>query len=380
MRILPLVAALMVACISLAAAPPGASSQPGPKPPQGNAAKSAPSKGDPYSVTVPVDATAASASVAQNNAINGGRARAWTQLSHRLVQQKDWAKLPGLDSTALERIVRGYTVNNERRSTTRYTARVTYVFNPGAVKHLLRVADIGVSEPSGSAILLVAMSPSYNAHSPWAQALATHKPGTAAFPLVTPIGDEVDQSSLGPLRFGDAGWGRIQAAATRVHAGEAVLLQATDPAASKVTVRMRRVGPGKPVVLGEIEVPVSTGTPPEKAYATAAQQATAAIEDAWKNRGTVEVAKKTKMVAEVRIASLSQWVSLLARLSAVPSVTDVNVSAMNIGEARINFTYAGTPDQLKSAAAEQNLTLTDRGDTWWISPGTPASGEAGAAE
>jgi hypothetical protein len=378
MRILPLVAALTVACISLAAAPPGASSQPGSRPAQGNPAKPGPSKGDPYSATVSVDATAASASAAQNNAINGGRARAWTELSHRLVPQKDWAKLPGLDSAALERMVRGYTVNNERRSTTRYTARVTYVFNPGAVKHVLRVADIGVSEPSGSAILLVAMSPTYNAHSPWAQALATHKPGTAAFPLVTPIGDEVDQSSLGPLRFGDAGWGKIQAAAARVHAGEAVLLQATDPAASKVTVRMRRVGPGKPVTLSDIEVPVSAGTPPEKVYATAAQQATAAIEDAWKNRGTAEVAKKkTKMVAEVRIASLSQWVSLLGRLSAVPSVTDVNVAAMNIGEARINFTYSGTPDQLKSAAAQQNLTLADRGDTWWISP---ASGESGATE
>src|SRR6478735_8042244 len=82
--------------------------------------------------------------------------------------------------------------------------------------------------------------------------------------------------------------------------------------------------------------------PPAKAYATAAQQATAAIEDAWKNRGTVEVAKKTKMVAEVRIASLSQWVSLLGRLSAVLSVTDVNVTTLNVGDARINFTYSGT--------------------------------------
>jgi len=373
MRILPLVASLTVACISLAAAPPG-------KSPQANPAKSAPSKGDPYSVTVPVDATAASASVAQNNAINGGRARAWTELSHRLVPQKDWAKLPGLDSGALERMVRGYTVSSERRSTTRYVARITYVFNPNAVKHLLRVANIGVSEPSGSAILLVAMSPTYNAHSPWEQAVAAQKSGAAAFPLVTPIGDEVDQSSLGPLRFGDAGWGRIQAAAARVHAGEAVLVQATDPAASKVTVRMRRGGPGKPVVLGDIEVPVSAGTPPEKVYATAAQQATAAIEDAWKNRGTVEVSKKTTMVAEVRIPSLSRWVSLLGRLSAIPSVTDVNVAAMNTGEARVNFTYSGTPDQLKSAAAQANLNLADRGGTWWLGSGAPAGDDAGAAE
>jgi|KBSMisStandDraft_5_1062788.scaffolds.fasta_scaffold34713_2 hypothetical protein len=380
MRILPLVVSLTVACISLAAAPPGKSPQPGAKPPQANPSKWAPSKGDPYSVTVPVDATAASASAAQNNAINGGRSRAWTELSHRLVPQKDWAKLPGLDSGTLERMVRGYTVSSERRSTTRYVARITYVFNPNAVKHLLRVANIGVSEPSGSAILLVAMSPTYNAHSPWAQALAAQKTGAAAFPLVTPIGDEVDQSSLGSARFSEASWGQIQPVAARVHAGEAVLLQATSPAASKVTVRMRRVGPGKPVTISDIEVPVGAGTPPEKVYATAAQQATSAIEDAWKNRGTVEVSKKTTMVAEVRITSLPQWVSLLARLSAIPSVTDVNVAGMNTGEARVNFTYSGTPDQLKSAAGQANLNLADRGGTWWISSGVQAGDEAGAAE
>jgi hypothetical protein len=225
------------------------------------------------------------------------------------------------------------------------------------------------------------MSPTYNAHSPWAQAVAAQKSGAAAFPLVTPIGDEVDQSTLGSARFSDASWRQVQPVAARVHAGEAILLQATDPAASKVTVRMRRVGPGKPVTLSDIEVPVTAGTPPEKTFATAAQQATAAIEEAWKNRGTVEVSKKTTtMVAEVRITSLSQWVSLLARLSSVPSVNEVNVAAMNMGEARVNFTYSGTPDQLKSAAAQVNLNLADRGGTWWLGSGAPAGDEAGAAE
>ena len=132
MRIPVLVCSVILASTSLAlAAPAGNSAHAGPKPPAPR------SGGDPYSVTVPVDASAASASVAQNNAINGGRAKAWAALSHRMVPQKDWGKVPGLDSGALERLVRGYTVNNEKRSTTRYVARITYVFNPNAVNHLL---------------------------------------------------------------------------------------------------------------------------------------------------------------------------------------------------------------------------------------------------
>ncbi len=378
MRLLSLILPLLVAALSFGAVP--APKKP-PVQPAGTPHHAAPrpgqAHGDPYSVNVPVDATAASASVAQNNAINGGRARAWAELAHRLVPEKDRDKLPKLDDAGLERLIRGYTVSGEKRSTTRYIARITYIFNPAAVKHLFRVANIGVSEPSGSAILLVAMSPTYNAHSAWAQAVAQQKYAKAQFPLVAPIGDEVDQSALGPLHFADARWGQVQSAAARVHAGEAVLMQASSPAASKMIVRMRRVGAGKPVTLADIEVPIAPGTSPEKAYATAAEQAEAAIEEASKTRGTVEATKKSKLVAEVRLSSLPEWNSLLGRLESVAAISDVDVIAMNIGEARVSFAYTGTPDQLKSAVAQANLTLADHDGSWWISAGRPSE-EAGS--
>jgi hypothetical protein len=322
---------------------------------------------------VPVDATAAAASVAQYNAFNGGRARAWAELAHRLVPQKGWDKLPQLDGAGLERLIRGYTVANEKRSTTRYIARVTYVFNPGAVKHLLRAANIGVPEQTGAAILLVGMSPSYSTHLPWAQALTLPKYASAQFPLVTPIGDNVDESSLGPLRFGEASWSQVQPSASRVHAGEAVLLQASNPAASKMRVRLRQIGPGKPMVVADIEVPVPAGTPPENIYAAAAEQAEAAIEDALKGRSNIDVSKKSRLVADVAIASLEQWASLLARLSAIPAVSDVDVIALNTGEARVSLSYAGTPDQLLTAAAQSDHSVTEHDGAWWIGPGRPSA-------
>jgi hypothetical protein len=380
MRLLAFIVPLLVAGLSFGAGPPPKKPPPqAPGKPAQAGRTPGQAHGDPYGVTVSVDASAASASVAQNNAINGGRMRAWVQLSHRLVPQKDWGKLPKLDDAVLERLIRGYTVAAEKRSTTRYIARVTYIFNPAAVKHLFRLASIGISEQQGNAILLVAMSPTYNAQSAWAKAATQPKYAAAQFPLVTPIGDAVDQASLGPLHFADASWAQMEAAASRVHAGEAVLMQASSPAASKMTVRMRRVGPGKPVVLADIEVPISGGTPPEKAYAAAAEQAEAAVEEAWKTRGTVDLGKKSKLVAEVRLSSLPEWNSLLPRLQSVPTVSDVDVIAMNIGEARVSFSYTGTPDQLRSAAAQANLTLTDRGGSWWISAGQTSEG-AGSEE
>jgi Uncharacterized protein conserved in bacteria (DUF2066) len=330
-------------------------------------------KGDPYSVTVPVDASAASASAAQNIAIKGGRVRAWTQLSHRLVPQKEWAKLPALDDAGLERLIRGYTAADEKRSTTRYIARITYIFNPDAVRHLFRIADIGYATQTGTAILLVPMSPTYAAQSPWAKAFAQRKAANAQFALVTPVGDNVDQSSLGPLRFASASWSELESAASRVHANEAVLVQAGNPDASHFIVHMRRIGPGRTFVLPDADIPVPAGLPPDKLYALAAGQAEAAIEEAWKVRTSIDTSKKARMVAEVRIASLEDWTDLLAKISSIPIVSDVVVVAMNTGEGRIGISYSGTPEQLRDLAAQSGLTLASRDGFTWVSRGKPAA-------
>jgi hypothetical protein len=368
--------AATAACFLIAAAPPSKKPPPKPAKPVGQheqAAKPAAVKGDPYSVTVPVDASGPSSSVARTEAINAGQAKAWDDLSHRLLSQKDWSKLPKLDEPGLQRLIRGYTVSNEKRSTTRYIARVTYIFNPGAVRHLLRVSDIGVAEQGGTAILVVAMSPTYGAHQPWALAWTQLKNAGAQVPLVSPIGDEVDQSDLGQLRFSDATWAAVEPVASRVHAGEAVLVQATNPAASQMTVHIRRIGPGKNFPVPDVTIPIPSGTPPQKAYALAAEQTAAAIEDAWKLRTSIDFGRKSRLTADARIASLEQWTDLVARLSAMPLVSDVTVQAMNTGEGRLIISYSGTPDQLRDAAAQSDVSLANRDGLWWVSASRSAA-------
>ena len=77
-----------------------------------------------------MDATAASSGEASNAAIAQGRAKALQILFRRLTRQADWARQPPLDAAALLRLSRGTNITNERRSTTRYVADVTYMFNP----------------------------------------------------------------------------------------------------------------------------------------------------------------------------------------------------------------------------------------------------------
>ncbi len=109
----------------------------------------------------------------------------------------------------------------------------------------------------------------------------------------------------------------------------------------------------------------------------AAEQAEAAVEDAWKLRTSIDFARKTKMTAEARIVSLEQWSDLLAKLQGVPVVSDVTIFAMNVGEARINISYSGTLEQLRNLAAQSGITFSNRDGLTWVSRGKPASPDGG---
>src|SRR5215467_1202969 len=110
------------------------------------AASAAPAP-DLFTVTgVKVDATAESATTARDMAMAQGRPVAFTRLFRRLVAQGNWSKQPQLDENTLLRMVRSFEVANERRSTTRYLADVTYHFNAAAVRAALRQARIAYTE------------------------------------------------------------------------------------------------------------------------------------------------------------------------------------------------------------------------------------------
>jgi hypothetical protein len=122
-----------------------------------------------------------------------------------------------------------------------------------------------------------------------------------------------------------------------------------------------------------VVVPVPPHTPSAKAYASAADAAAGAIIDAWKARSAIDFGRRSKLVADVRIDSLSAWSALQQKLAAIPSVTDVSVMAMNIGEARIAISYVGTQDQFSDQLAQAGLELSGQDGAWMLSTQTASS-------
>lgn len=332
-------------------------------------AHTAQSAQDPFTVSgIQVDATAASATEAETIAINAGRARAWTALYRHLTKQQDWVRQPQLDDVTLQRIVRNYIPGNERRSTTRYVASMTYVFNADAVRRILQRNEIAYADVQARPILVIPMAPGFQPHGAWTAAWADAHLAGGAVPLVLP---QDDVSTLGSLNFATSGWQDVQPIASRAHAQEAFLAQ-LGPGNGQLAVKLRRLGPGVSPPIPDVVVPVPPRTPPAKAYASAANAAASAIIDAWKSHSAIDFGKRSKLVADVRIDSLSAWSALQQKLATTPSITEVIVLAMNIGEARIAISYVGSQDQLSDQLAQAGLDLSSQGGGWVLS--TQAAG------
>jgi hypothetical protein len=314
-----------------------------------------------YTVSgVHVDATAASSSEALNQAIAQGRAKAFQILFRRLTRQADWVHQPPLDSAALLRLSRGSNITNERRSTTRYTADVTYMFSPVAAQRMLRAAQISFSQVQAKPILVIPMSPGVS-HGPWASALMSPAFRDSQVPF-TVLGPE-DDASLTAMNFDAAGWNDVAALATKYHVSEIALVQAVY-AGGKMTVNLRRLGAGEQPVKTSVDVPVlqTVGT----TYPVAAQAAVHAIEDMWKTRSAIDFTQRGRLSVDVRIASLAQWGEIQTALAGIGNVTSMNVVAMDIGYARVNLTYQGGADQLREALSGAGLTLNNHGGQWML--------------
>jgi hypothetical protein len=307
---------------------------------------------------VHVDATGASSTEALNAAITQGRGKAFQIVYRRLTRQADWARQPALDASALLRISRGYNISNERRSTTRYVADVTYMFNPEAVARTLRASQIAFSQAAARRILVIPMSPGVN-HGPWAQALMAPAFRDSQVPFT--VSSAEDDAALMALDFDAATWNDVVGVAVKNHVSEVGLLQAVY-ANGKMTVNIRRLGAGEQPAKTSLEVPMlqTVGT----TYPAAAQAAVRAMEDLWKTRSAIDFSQRGRITADVRISSLAQWGEIQTSLGSVSNVTGMTVTAMTMNYARINLGYQGGIDQLREAVGAAGLSLTNRGGQW----------------
>ncbi|HEY0107752.1 MAG TPA: hypothetical protein VGB91_16845 [Rhizomicrobium sp.] len=327
-----------------------------------------------YTVSgIHVDASAASASAAEAIAIDQGRPRAWDILFKRIAKQPDWTKQPKLDNAALHRLSRGFTVANEKRSTTRYVADVTYIFSPEAVARVMATISPAYRLVNLRRILLIPMSPTFDRKSAWSSAFSSPRFGGSLVPFAVPTGEAPDVKALSDLKFDATTWPDVQIVAARIHATEAVLALAipltqggtsmTDKMTGRVQIWLKRIGVAETPSKTSVDVPLIKN--PAQTYPLAADAAVHAMEVMFQQKPPIDFGPRASLTADVHVDSLQQWNTIQAAFGLVANVVAVQVVAMDIGQVRINLTYQGSTDQLHDALAPVGVALGKLDDEQW---------------
>ena len=304
---------------------------------------------DLFTVTgVKVDATAESATTARDMAMAQGRPVAWTRLFRRLVAQGNWSKQPQFDENMLLRMVRSFEVANERRSTTRYLADVTYHFNAAAVRAALRQAGVPYTEARARPALVIPVvaGKGVDPMSPWFAAWKDPAMQQGLVPFVLPASGPQDEEVLSRPDIVQADWASLAAIARRYNAAEVIIAVASEDAK---TVQM-------------VELSATQRVPASFAYANSnfladAEAVAEKAYETWKTRSAVNFATRARLTADVEFDSLDDWAKIRKQLGAVRAVSGLDVIGLSLHEAEVELTYSGRPEQLRDALAQQDLSL-----------------------
>ena len=147
---------------------------------------------------VAVDISAKTGEAARTLAIAAGERTAFQRLLTRLVPKRNRYRLPDPTDEAIQDLVRGFEVEEERPSARRYVATLTVRFKAKAVRRLLREAEIPFAETRSKPLIVLPVLQIgeelrlWKNPNPWREAWARRGRGGGLVPLIVPLGDLAD--------------------------------------------------------------------------------------------------------------------------------------------------------------------------------------------
>jgi hypothetical protein len=341
------------------------------------ASASALTRAEIFTVSVPVDATAASATAARDTARADGQRKAFAALLERLTLGKDRGKLPAANDTMLNQVIIGFEVANERRSTVRYLADYTFHFRADTVEQLLRDRGVPFADTASKPVVVLPVLETggkpllWEDPNPWREAWSNAKPPQGLVPMQVPIGEVEDVSAIDGAKADAGDDARLQAISGNYDHADVLVTRATLHGTSGVDVSTTRFIPGS--AGGEQSWVASYSANAgegEKELLTRAIAGTAAqVNDAWKQANMLDYSQSATLTVTVPADDLGGWLSVRQRLAATTAVRSSQLLSLDRHSARVELHYVGSPDQLRVGLAQNNLNLSGSDPDWVLQQG-----------
>ncbi|MFN3869269.1 MAG: DUF2066 domain-containing protein [Hyphomicrobiaceae bacterium] len=337
----------------------------------------------------PVEATAANAVAAKEQAIAEGRKAAFRSLLKRIVPVTSYPRLKALAEVPIAPLFDGFAVRSERNSTTSYIASLDFTFRADAVRALLRRDGVPfVDDKAGEVVLIAAVreagklvregAAAESWSGIWRDLDTAHTITPLRIDAVKPV---IHNDTLQMLVTGDDSAIRVFASEYGAEAVLTAIAEVDRPAGRLNVILAGRDGAGvfnlrRAYRLVDGDVPYT--------MELAAVISLGIIEGRWKAQKTRYLGSDTavgggaygdtpsgagagvSVQIEAEFAGLSEWNRMREALETTPGVGGIAVAAVSARGADLALSYPGGGEALANALAARGLSLTDLGGVWLL--------------
>ena len=345
---------------------------------------------------IPVDATAADAVAAREQALLDGQLEGLRRLLRRLVPATDHARLPAVGPGQIQGYVANFEIADERVASNQYLARLTVRYEPDAVRELLQSAALPYAETVSVPVVVLPVYRTAGAprlwpdDNPWWQAWADNLDSERLLRLVLPLGDLEDMATVSADGAMAGDTVALATLAERYAADDVLVVVATARGAGDASAG----GEGSSPPALELEVRrsgIGQANPPETLVARPGEtledlmaEAVVGLQDSlderWKSANLLRYDQAGTMVVDIPIARLSDWVEISRGLEGLSEVDQVDVTMFARDNVRARIGYIGDQVSLEEALGRLGLALSREGESWLLLPtaesrsrGEPAS-------
>ncbi len=331
---------------------------------------------------ISVDVTAKTAAAARKQALAEGEKRAFDLLLKRLTMRIDHQRLPVLNAKEISGYVQDFGVANEKNSTVRYLANLTYRFKPRDIRFLLRDSEVQFAETRSKPLLVLPVYQVAGAVSlwddpnPWRQAWSEHSKGDKKFkfdglvPMIFASGDLTDIAIIGAELAVKGDEQRLAAIAKRYRVATTMVALATLRSTSRgkpvLKINIYRYGDNEGRQAFSTEIPARQDEGLDALLKRAAIEIRARVEDQWKADNLLEFERAGVVAVTLPIDSLKQWVDAKRRLARVAVIENAELVLLSRNEARLNIHFIGEAEQLQLALAQADMVLTEEEGSWIV--------------
>ncbi|MBL4692673.1 MAG: DUF2066 domain-containing protein [Magnetovibrio sp.] len=330
-------------------------------------------------VGVHVDVTADSAQAARIQAQGDGEQKAFSMLLKRLTLSAYHNRLPKLSAERIREMIQDFAVVDEKVSSVRYIADMTYHFRAPAVRSLLDRRGFPFAETKSKPVLML---PVYQAAgalalwddpNPWRKAWQDlgEEGGGGLVPMALPIGDLQDIRTIGAEQAIEGDTQRLDEIAARYETGDVVVAHGilrmdAGFGAAELEVYLTRFGSALQEHTVVKNFTAKKGEDIPALLSRAALKLKAQVEDNWKEDNLIQVGQSQVLPLQVRVKDLKGWVRVRNRLNGVAIIRHTDVVLMRQGEIHLNINFIGDAEQLALSLEQADLMLWEEAGRWHL--------------